>query len=75
MAVGLAALGLGALLGTSVVIDGPIDFSTDAVLLLAAAWVWRRPSRWAGGRHLLAAFMATSAITAAVVGVLLLQRA
>jgi hypothetical protein len=75
VAVGLAALGLGALLGTSVVIDGPTDFASDAALLLAAGWVWRRPGRWSGGRHLLAVFLATTAVVAAVVGVLLLQRA
>jgi hypothetical protein len=75
VAVGVAALGLGALLGTAVVVDGPIDFSVDALLLLAAARVWRRHGRWSGGRHLLAAFLAGSAVTAAVVGVLLLQHA
>jgi hypothetical protein len=78
IACGLCALGVGALLGTSVVIGGPVDFTPDVVLLVAAGWVWHgrgRPSRWPAGRHLLAACLALAGATAAVVGVLLLQYA
>jgi hypothetical protein len=76
VSVGVAALGLGALLGTGPVIGGPADFAADAVLLIVARLVWRghdRPGRWPAGRRLLAAGPAIAGCSGAVIGVLLLQ--
>jgi hypothetical protein len=76
LSVMVLGVGLGALVGTSVVIWGPGDFASDVVLLAAAVWTWRAGPGLApqgGVRRLLAVGLAVAAVTAAVVGVLLLH--
>lgn len=76
VAIAVVAAGLGALLGTSVVIDGPVDFAADAALLLGAGWVLRGSGRRStAGRRVLAGGLAIAGATGAVVGVLLLRYA